>query len=406
MANIMAQSKIIAAVEIGTHKVVALVGDVVEGRTLSIVGIGEVPAQGVRKGEIMDLKAAGDCTHAALLQAEKMAGATIEGVYLAATGSHLDGFANQGSATVSASDNYVTPQDIRRAVDNAKSKVLASGRVYVHHIRTGYLLDGHLVDDPQTMCGETLLVNYWHVHGDEHKIANFLRVINGFSLNVDDMILSSIASGRMVATDEDRRAGVLVIDIGAGTTDYALYRNGAAIRTGVIAVGGEHVTNDLSLGLRINAKSAESIKLRYGKAIVEKEDRNEIRMLLGDLSIGDRPIPQMAISRIIHARLEELFTIIKNRLGSLASQQNAPAGVILTGGTARLKGLTDNASAIFGLPAHFGEIDLTVSNRDLRQPEYATVLGLLQYGAMAQRPSEPRREAGLLHKLGSFFKFN
>ncbi|MDX2109480.1 MAG: cell division protein FtsA [Verrucomicrobiota bacterium] len=402
----MAQSKIIAAVEMGSSKIVVLVGEAIEGRTVNILGMGEHPTNGIKKGEITDLKTASACTHTALLKAERSAGTTIEGVYLAATGSHLEGFSNRGIANVSASDNFVTRADITRAVENAKSKALPPGRVYVHHIRSGFTLDGRPVDDPTTMAGETLETSYWHVHGDEMKISNALRVINGFSLNVDDMILSSIASGRMVCTEEDRKAGVLVIDIGAGTTDYALYKNGNAIRTGVIAVGGDHLTNDLSLGLRINAKSAESIKLRYGKAEIDKDDKNDNVLLLGDLSIGDRPIPRLAIYKILHARIDELLIIIKNKLGSMASPQHVPAGVVLTGGTARLPNIVDAAERIIGLPARLGELDSAVNNRDLRQHEYATALGLLYYGAHAQRPRDERREAGILSKLTTFLKFN
>ena len=379
---------VIGAVEIGTSKVVVLVGEVINGRELQIIGLGHSTANGVRKGEIVDLRAASDCTHAALLAAEKSAGAEIEGVYLSISGSHLEGFANGGVVTVEDADNWVREGDIKRAADNARSKALSPGRLYVHHVRSGYVLDGRASREPLGMQGQSLEARYWHVHGDERKLADPVHVINGFSLKVEDMVVSSIASGSMVTTAEEKEAGVLVVDIGCGTTDYALYRHGRIVRTGVIAVGGDHFTNDLSLGLRISYKHAESLKLRYGKAKIDREDKHEHVMLVGDLMIGDRPIPRLAIYKILHARADELFMILQNKLGSLVSPQNLAGGVILTGGGSRLPELESLGESILGVTVRRGNNPGWVSHAQLREPEFSSVLGLLHYGLAAQR-SEP-----------------
>lgn len=403
----MSQTKIIGAIEIGTSKVVVLVGEVYDGRSLNIIGMSQATSAGMRKGQVENLRAASDCTHAAILAAENHAGTRIDHVYLAQSGAHLQGFRDRGMATVSSPDGVVMPADVRRANEGAKSRILPPGRVYIHHVHTGYLLDDRPVGDPVGMQGERLEAGYWHIHGDERIVADHLHVINGFGLQVEDMIVSSIASAGMVATDAEKQSGVLVVDIGSGSADYALYRAGKIVRTGVIPVGGDHLTNDLSIGLRINARHAESIKLRFGKAVVDKADKNDNVMLIGDLTIGDRPIPRIAIYKILHARVEELFMILKNKLGSEISPQNLAGGVVITGGSSRLPHMADAARTVLGVETRIGENPSWVTDKSLRSPEYSTVLGLLWMGLTAQRQDDkpqPKQTKWLGKLRGVFAK--
>lgn len=404
----MSGNSVIGAIEIGTSKVVVLVGEVVNGRRLNIIGLGESTSEGVRKGEIVDIRAASSCTHAAISAAEKSADCAIEGVYLATSGSHLDGFNNSGVVTVENADNWVRQSDLARASANARGKALPPGRVYIHHIKSGYVLDGRPVQTPIDMQGARLEANYWHIHGDEQKVGAQLRVVNGYGLEVEDMVVSSIASGCMVASEEEKQAGVLVLDIGQGATDFVLYRNKHIIRTGVIPIGGDHFTNDLSLGLRVSYKHAENLKHRYGKAIIDRTDRHESVMLVGDLMIGDRPIPRLAIYKILHARADELFVILKNRLGSLLSVQNLPGGVILTGGGSRLGELDSLAENVLGVPVRPGRNPEWVSHPQLREPEFSGALGLLYYGLSAHRqddrPAPAARSTGWISKMAGIFK--
>jgi cell division protein FtsA len=302
----------------------------------------------------------------------------------------------------------VVEPDIVRACANAKHNALPPGRVYIHHVLSGYFLDGKYAENPLALIGTQLEAQYWHVHGDEVRVSNHLRMINGLGMQVQDMILSSIASASLLATDNEKQQGVLVIDIGAGTTDYCLYRRGRIVRTGVVPVGGDHFTNDLSLGLRINAQQAEKLKVREGRAVVDKTDKNETVMLVGDLSIGDRPLPRLAIARVLHARAEELFMIIKNRLGSLVSPQNLPGGVIVTGGGSRLFGLLDCAHATLGVEARDARSADWLTDPELRQPEYACVLGLLYYGLRGQQAAaakQARTRTGFIDRLaGALFR--
>ena len=387
----MSQDRIVGAIEIGTSKITVLVAEIVGGRSLNIIGTSRATSEGMRKGQIVSLRDVSDCTHAAIAAAEKSSGAQIDSAYLAISGAHLQGFADSGVTTVSSSDSIVTEADIRRARENAKMRNLPQGRLYIHHECCGFMLDGRHVADPVGMQGERLETGYWHIHGDERITADHLHVINGIGLNVECMVVSSIASASVVAGDDEKKNGVLVMDIGAGTTDFALYRAGTIVRTGVVPVGGDHLTNDLAIGLRMNARYAESVKLRFGKAVIDNADKNDTVMLIGDLTIGDRPIPRVAIHKILRSRVEELFMIVKNSLGSEINQQNLPSGVILTGGTSRLSHICDVAQEVLGVPAHIGTSPAWVSDPELLVPECSTALGLLSEG-FATKLSSYREE--------------
>jgi cell division protein FtsA len=397
---VISSTRIIGAVEIGTTKITVLVGELARGHELSIIGMGEAPSRGVIKGAVMDYKAASEATHAALLAAEQSAGTRIDEIHLAQAGGHLEGFENEASVNVSAADNTVSAMDIDTVCRLAMAKELPEGRIVVHHIRRPFRLDGRLVPEPEHLVGRRLDVSYWTVHGLESRIADNTHVINGFNIRVTKLVLSSLASGALITTAEERHNGVLAIDIGGGTTDFVLYRDGCAHKTGVIAVGGGHVTNDLALGLRVQQGQAEALKLRHGRGAIQARDRKERVMLIGDYSIGDREFPRQTIEQITSARIWEIFEVVRKKLGASFTPEKIPAGVVLTGGTAKLPGITEAAAKVFGVPARLGEAPGWV-NENLRDPGYSSALGLLHFtlSGQAGRPTAPRRRGGLLSKL-------
>ena len=373
-------SKIIGAVEIGTSKAKALVGEVTENGKLSIVGMASRPNEGMRKGEIVDFRKAADAVHASLEEAEKMSGTTVDSVYLAQTGTHLRGQMLFGSASVSSSENRVSASDLERASKEAKLRQPEEGRSYVHHIRTPMLLDGKPIEDPVGMIGKKVDLGYWSVDGDDQAIRQALHVITNYAgLEVADLILSSIASSTMMAGPDLRRAGVLVIDLGAGVTDLSLYRHGYVAYTGVIPVGGDHLTGDLSMGLRVLEPYAEKLKIEHGKASPDPSDADEDVWIIGNKTIGDRSIPRKAISGVIHVRIVELFEIISKELGNLLDPAELSGGVLLTGGGSKLPGIEIVAAKVLGLPVRKATFTPGIDS-ELATPENATVLGLLHYG--------------------------
>ncbi len=379
----MPTPQIVAAIDIGTAKVVVLVGEIFPGDRLNILGIGQASTLGVRKGDIVDFMAVCNCAHAALLAAEQNARTQAEVAFLAQTGAHLDGFAQRPEVSISAADNRVRQVDVQRLLAEARKKELPGGRLAIHHIRNSFKLDGRPVADPIAQQGEKLELGFWTVTGAESNLSNAIHLVNGYNgLEVKDIIVSSVASANMVTPEMEKKIGALALDIGSGITDYALYRDGHIVRTGVIPVGGDHITNDLSLGLRISRKHAEKVKLSFGQALVDAQARSEKVWMVGDKSVGDRYIPRLAICQIIESRVEELFSIVKKHLEGLLSPEDVAAGVILTGGTSRLPGIERTAERVLGLPARRA-LEPAWLTESLRGPEYSTAVGLLLFALNA-----------------------
>jgi cell division protein FtsA len=401
---VSSKTTFIGAVEIGTSKVTALVGEYT-GREIVIIGCGECSSRGVIKGSVVDYRAATECTHNAMEIAEKDANERVDHVYLAQSGGHLEGFYNEASVNVKAADNMIEMDDIRTVCDLAKAKDLPLGRMVVHNIRRPFRVDGRLVPtSPENLVGQKLEVGYWTVHGQEQRLADNIHVIRGFNLEVRELVLSSLASGHMVTTMEERQNGVLAIDIGAGTTDYVLYRNGAPHTTGVVAVGGGHFTNDISLGLRLTEGQAEKLKVRFGRAVVQSRDKNEKVWLDGNFAIGDRQFSRHAIESVTSARAWELLEVVKKKLGHAFSPETCAGGIVLTGGAAKLPALAECASKVFGAPARLGEAPSWV-NENLRDPGYHTALGILYYGvsSLSDNASTTRRKGGFLRNVSRLF---
>jgi cell division protein FtsA len=396
----------IGAVEIGTSKVSVLIGEVLGRRQLNIVGLGQSSSRGIIKGDVTDFKAASDCTHAAIMRAEQLAGVKVDSVFLAQTGGHLAGFVQEAGVNVSSADNQVTRDDLEQVIALARGKELPADRLVIHHIRRPFRLDGRTVVNPEHLNGQRLDVAYWTVHGDKAKVSDPIRIINGFMLQVEEVVLASLASGAIVTTEEDRLNGVLVIDVGRGTTDWALYQEGRAFQTGTIPIGGDHITNDLSLGLRLSAAQAEAVKTKYGRATVQA-NRTEKVMLNGDFAIGDKLLSRLAIDQIITARVEEIFSVVKRSAGPTAAllrPENLRAGVVVTGGTSRLPQVDEAAARVLGLSTRVGEMPEWVRS-DLRDPSFATVLGLLHYGLQCRqaRRAAPGRVTNFIRQLSRYF---
>lgn len=391
------KSRIVGAVEIGTSKVTVLVGEA-SGTRLNVIGLGEFPSRGVVKGVVVDAPAAGEATHRALVMAEQSAGARLEQVYLAQSGSHIDGFYHEAAVNVGGLEGRVGQLDIDTVHGLAKSKALPPGRCIVHFLRRPFYLDGQLNPSPEDIRGDRLSVGVWHVHGDQHRIADGVHIIRNFNLPVTELVLSSLASGNILTTAEERQHGVLVIDLGAGTTDFAYYRHGRPYVAGVVPVGGNHLTNDLSLGLRITEGQADKMKTLHGRATIAAKDRTEAVWLNGDMGIGDRKFPRMTIEQITTARTRELLEVVRKKLGNIYTPGETLAGVVLTGGASALPGIEEAAARVFEVPARFGAPRIEVADK-LRHPAYSTALGLLHQGLTQQMETAAAKPVGFFGKF-------
>ncbi len=398
-------SKLLAAVDVGTTKTVVFISEVTPNRRLNIIGIGERKTNGMRKGEIIDLAALKETVHRTIHDAEQQAGAQVSAAYLSLTGYHLRGERSIGMATVSGSNRCVSANDMERARQEAKHRQPAEGRICISHIHQPFFLDDEMRENPLGMTGKRLEASTWDIDASEKYVRDLIHITGAYSLYVPDLIVSSLASGRMVTSEAMRRHGVLVADIGGGTTDYVLYRKGYVASTGVLPIGGDHITNDLSLGLRIKHEDAESLKCGSGSAIVlEEEAKSKIWIGGGGKNIGDTFIPAHAMNQIIHARVDELFTILRSKLGPSFSREEVAAGVVLTGGTAQLRNIEQAAAQALGVDARVGELPNWISDK-LARPQYGTAHGLLDFALNDDAGKQNASPENLWSKIRSFIPF-
>ncbi len=385
------QPRIIVGLEIGTSKVCAVVGEQDSGGSLRIIGLGQCRSRGVRKGEIVDTAAATEDVRAALTEAEQMADVEITGVYLGVTGAHLQSFNNRGRHHIPTHDREIMDDDVQDVIRNARAFNLPADRHVIHVIRQHFIVDGQPgLINPVGMPGTHLEVDVHVVHGITHRLQRPIRVVRSLQLEVESIVFTGIASSLAVLTPQEKERGALVIDLGAGITDYVVYADGLIRHTGALAVGGDHVSNDLAYGLKIALGRAEQLKCLHGCARVEPEVKGRTLALSSDSGLPERTVNLEHLHRIMAARLEEIFEIIAADLEGAGLLSCLQAGVVLCGGGARVPAIDQVAERIFGLPVSFGRTR-TISGlvATLDQPEFATGIGLVKFGSFQQR--EPAR---------------
>ena len=399
----MSDSKTIAALEIGTGKMQVFIGEIVDNKMLNLVGVGQAATDGVKKADIIDVKKAAEQAQAAIVMAERSCSVPIKSVCLGISGTHIQGFRNIGSANVAGSDGIVRKSDVDRAKDDARSKTLPEGRSYIHRICCGFYLDDErFTTDPIGEKASRIVAEYWMIHGDSEKIRAAMHVVQSFGLEVEYLVFSGLASAITVTSPAQKENGVLVVDIGCGTSDYAFYKNGLPVQAGVIPVGGDHITNDLSFGIRLSRKNSERIKTRFGKAIITKDECDIKFWSQGDKQIGDRKIPLEAINKVIRARLEELFLLLRQDMIDHFSEGSVNE-VVLTGGTSKLNGICELAEAVLERPCSLGKFPPSVAE-NLRHQEFATALGLLEYARMKEMNGGREKGSSITEKIAKIFK--
>ena len=376
------RSQLVVGLEIGTSKVCAVVGEL--GPTgLSLIGVGQARSRGVRKGEIVDTTAAGEDVRTAIAEAEQMADVEIRSVYLGVSGAHVQGCNNRGRHNIPSHDREIMDEDVQDVVKNAKAINLPGDRHVIHVIRQHFIVDGQEgVIDPLGMPGAHLEVDVHVVHGITNRLQTAIRVVKGLQLDVENIVFNGIASSLAVLAAPEKQQGALVIDLGAGVTDYVVYADGVIRHTGTLAVGGDHVTNDLAYGLKLAMGRAEGLKLEHGSALVLPDTRGRSLPLPGEPGLPERCVNLDHLHRIMAARIEETFEIIAAQIEALELLDCPRAGVVLCGGGARVPHADRVAERIFGLPVSLGRTR-TISGlaATLDHPEFATGIGLVKFGS-------------------------
>ena len=385
-------SSIIVGLEIGTSKVCAVVGDFTPDGALNIVGLGQSRSRGVRKGEISDPALCEEDVRHAIVEAEQMADVEIRSVYLGVTGAHLRGFNNRGVHPVVSADREISEGDVQDVIKNAKTINLPAQNHVIHAIRQHFLVDGQDgITNPVGMLGARVEVDVHVVHGNLNRLQNAIRTVKGLQLEVDDIVFNGLASSLALLSNEQKELGSLIIDIGGGTTDYVVYANGIIKHTGVLAVGGDHVSNDLAYGLKVPLSRAEQLKLEHGGALVEEADKGQTITLSNELGMPLKVISRENLRRIMSLRLEEIFQLIAQDLEHVDALNYLRAPVFLCGGGARIPSIATLAEQVLEMPVSLGKTNsISGLKSALDQPEFATAIGLVKFGSFQQRKRAAR----------------
>ena len=400
-------SSIIVGLEIGTSKVCAVVGERnadPAGAGLNIIGLGQARSRGVRKGEIVDPTQAEEDVRNAIVEAEQMADVEIRNVYLGVTGAHIRGFNNHGVHPVVSADREISEDDVQDVVKNAKAINLPTENNVVHAIRQHFFVDGQSgVTNPVGMLGSRLEVDVHVVHGITNRLQNAIRLVKGLQLEVDEIVFTGLASSLALLSNEQKELGALVIDIGGGTTDYVVYTNGVIRHTGVLAIGGDHVSNDLAYGLKVPLSRAEKLKLEHGSALVDKDCKGRTITITNELGLPLKTVNLEHLRRIMSLRLEEIFQLVGQDLEQAGLFDYLRAGVFLCGGCARVPQIAPLAEQVMQMPASLGQTNsISGLKSALDQPEFASTIGLVKFGSLKthQREGKPSFAVGLKGMLG------
>jgi len=387
-------SSIIVGLEIGTSKVCAVVGELNPGSSgLNIVGLGQSRSRGVRKGEIRDAPEAEEAVRTAIVEAEQMADVEIRSVYLGVTGGHIRGFNNRGVHPVVSADREISEEDVQDVIKNAKAINLPHENSVLHAIRQHFFVDGQDgVTNPVGMLGARLEVDMHVVHGNLNRLQNAIRLVKGLQLEVDDVVFNGLAASLALLSNEQKELGALVIDLGGGTTDYAVYADGVIKHTGVLAVGGDHVTQDLSIGLKVPLSRAEQLKIEHGAAFVDETVKGQTINTTNEHGFVGREINLEHLRRIMNLRLEETLDLVAQDVDKADLLHYLRAGVFLCGGGARVRDVARLAEDVFELPVMIGKTNsISGLKSALDQPEFASAIGLVKFGSFKARKPEGRR---------------
>lgn len=393
----LARNEIITGLDIGSTKICATVGSLGDDG-LKIIGAGIGPSTGVRKGAVVDMEATVNGIREAVDKAERMAGEEIRPVVLGVTGEHISTLNSKGVIAITRPDRMITRDDVDRVMEASRVVILPPDREIIHSIPRTFSIDGQDgVRDPVGFSGVRLEVETHLVHGATTFLQNATRCVEKAGLEVEDIALAAIATSEAVLVPAERELGVALVDVGGGTTDVAVYKDGEIFYSAVIPIGGEMVSHDIAMGLQASLAEAERVKIEYGAATedsCEEEDVFEYNRMGTD---EPRQLPRTILAHIIEPRMEEIFERVKQEIMKSGCAGLLPAGAVLTGGGSLLPDVVSLASRMLGLPARVG-LPRNVSGMAdaVESPIWATSVGLVQFTARAMAEQEEDRPRGLL----------
>ena len=376
---------VVTGLDVGTTKVCAIIAEVTPAGGVDIIGIGTSPSRGLRKGVVVNIDSAVEAIKKAVGEAEQMAGVEVGSVYAGVSGGHIRGVNSRGVVAVSGKNKEVGAADLERALEAARAINLPPDREIIHVLPQAYVVDDQDgIKEPLGMSGVRLEVEVHLVTAAVTSVQNVIRSVNRAGLTVQDIVLEPLACSEAILSADEKELGVLLIDLGGGTTDVALFRDGAIWHTGVLALGGDHISNDIAVGLRTPTAEAENLKKRYGCALTALVREDETIAVPSVGGRKPRELSRQILSEIIQPRVEEIFTLVARDLARAGLQDTAAAGAVVTGGTSIMEGVPELAAQVFDLPVRRGVPGDVGGLADVVQsPIYATGVGLALYGVRA-----------------------
>jgi cell division protein FtsA len=388
----------VTGLDIGTTKVCAIVGEVDEDGEVHIVGAGSAPSIGLRRGVVVDLDSTARAIGQAIEGAERMAGVGATAAFVAVSGEHIASADSRGVVAVARGDHEIAESDVARVIDAARMAALpASDREIIHMLPRDFVVDGQDgVKRPIGMYGTRLEVEAHIVTGVATQLANVAKCVQKASLEVEEIVLEPLASAEAVLTPSERDLGVVVADLGGGTTSLAIFANGGLCHVAILPVAGAHLTNDIAVGMRTPMAAAEKLKVRWGAASPASVSEGEMIEVFNVGGRQPRVLPRRVLAEFIEPRLDEIFSLIQGQIRRSGYTHRIPAGIVLTGGTSLLEGLVEYAEARLSVPARLGAPDqLTGLVEAVKTPVYSTGVGLVLHGARS------RGRAGGPHRNGT-----
>ncbi len=374
------ENNVIVGLDIGTSKVVCIVGEVGDHGNIEIIGLGSHPSRGLKRGVVVNIEATVQSIRRAVEEAEQMADCQIRTVYTGIAGSHVRSINSNG--IIAIRDREVSADDVTRVIDQARALAIPADQKILHTLRQEFIVDDQDgIREPVGMSGVRLEAKVHIVTGSESAAQNIVKCVSRCGLHVEDIILEQLASSYAVLTPDEKELGVCLIDIGGGTTDIAVFTEGAIRHTAVIPIAGDQVTNDIAVALRTPTQHAEQIKLKYACALPQLVNPEEI---INVPSVGDRParrLGRQTLAEVVEPRYEELYQLVQAELRRSGFEDMIAAGVVLTGGSAKMEGAVELAEEVFHVPVRLGLPQYVTGLADVvRNPIYSTAVGLLLYG--------------------------
>jgi cell division protein FtsA len=402
--------KLLVGLDIGTSKVVAIVGEVSADNEVEVVGLGSHPSRGLKKGVVVNIESTVQSIQRAIEEAELMAGCEIHSVYAGIAGGHIRSLNSHG--IVAIRDSEVSSTDVDRVIDAARAVAIPADQKILHILPQEFVIDGQEgIREPIGMSGVRLEARVHMVTGAVSAAQNIVKCVRRCGLEVDDVILQQLASSHSVLTEDEKELGVCLCDIGGGTTDIAVFVQGAIHHSAVIPIAGDQVTNDIAVALRTPTHHAEDIKIRFACALTQLANPEET---IEVPSVGDRPprrLIRQTLAEVVEPRYEELFNLVATELKRSGFEEMIAAGVVLTGGGAKMEGVIDLAEEVFHMPVRLGTPQYVAGLVDVvRNPIYATGVGLLlfgnQNGAGTHQPGRFDNTTSLWERMRNWFHGN